>query len=354
MKIAITGYHGTGSSAILDLLSEYEGTTEGGLHSYEHVPLYFPNGLFDLEYKLLHGNDPHRSDEAIKSFRKAMYELNDLNFGWFGSYGDLYGNEFKQNVDAFIDSLVQFSCEAEWYGYYIPPHFSAAKFIKDCVKTLIPGKKINGKFGIVPMQLTRQTKEISFVSEETFYQNSKRFIENYFRMINKEEKPVLLLDHLMVPHNANRIDRFFDDDFRLIIVERDARDLFVLCKYVWTRMGMEPPYPTDPDAFLKFWTNMRKAEQIQDHPHVLRVWFEDLVYRYDETVAKIEAFTGLTPQQHIAPKTRFDPARSINNTQNFLIDRSWAAEVASYDQHPEYLYSFPYERIADINDTFDS
>ena len=99
---------------------------------------------------------------------------------------------------------------------------------------------------------------------------------------------------------------------------------------------------------------MRNAEKVEDHPRILRIWFEDLVYRYDETVAKIEAFTGLTPQQHVAPKSRFDPARSINNTQNFLIERAWEEEIKNYLEYPEYLYSFPYERIADINDTFDS
>ena len=348
MKIAITGYHGTGSSAVVDLLSEYEGTTEGGLGTYEHVPLYFPNGLFDLEYKLLHGNDPHRSDEAIKSFRETMYELNDTDFGWFGSYNALYGNAFKENVDEFLNSITQFSCEAEWYGYYTKPHFSWYKLIKDCAKVVLPGKKVWGKFAVKPAQLVRQTKEISFVSEEQFYQSSKRFIENYFKMINKEQEPVLLLDHLMVPHNANKIDNFFNEDFRLIIVERDIRDLFVLCKYIWPRMGMDSPYPKDQDAFLKFWISMRNAEKVEDHPRVLRIWFEDLVYRYDETVTKIEAFTRLTPQQHVAPKSRFNPERSINNTQNFLIDRDWEEETKPYLQYPKYLYSFPYERIADI------
>lgn len=68
MKVIIpTGYMGSGSSAITDLASEYSECSN--LHkSYEYVFLHCPNGLFDLEDKLLTGNNALRSDEALRSF----------------------------------------------------------------------------------------------------------------------------------------------------------------------------------------------------------------------------------------------------------------------------------------------
>ena len=353
MNIAITGYYGTGSSAVIDLLSEYEGCSEGGLRSYEHVPLYFPNGLFDLEYKLLFGNDPHRSDEAIKSFRKAMNDLNTKNFGWFGTYQKKYGDSFRILVDAFIENITQHTCEGQWYNYYEEGGFSFTKFVKDVIKTILPGRQVWGEFGKVPPTLTPSKMELSFVSEEEFYTYAKDFIRGYCRMINRDNSPVLLLDHLLFPHNAYKIDRFFDDDFRLIVVNRDIRDMYALCKYVWTSRGFVSPYPDTPEAFLSHWTNMKRAERRTDNPNVLYINFEDLVYKYDETVAKIEKFAGLTPEQHLHPRTRFIPENSINNTQNFRIKKEWEDEVSILNTCKEEIYEFPFERKADLKDTFD-
>ena len=354
MVVAVTGYYGTGSSAVLDLLSEYEGCSEGGMHSYEHVPLYFPNGLFDLEHKLLLGNDPHRSDEAIKSFRKAMYELNDKNFGWMGTYNQYFGNEFKENVDEFLSSITQFECEGLWYNYYKRGNFSPVKFLKDCVKTVLPNKQIIGEFGRKNPVLVKQNIEISFVSEEEFFKSAKIFVKNYLKMINKDNVPTLLIDHLLFPHHAYRMDKYFDDDFRLIVVDRDIRDLFVLSKYIWQEMGFDSPYPTDAKEFLKHRVNMKNAEKRTDNPHVLYINFEDLVYKYDETVAKIEKFVAFKPEQHINPRTRFIPENSINNTQNFLIEKEWAEEVKVLENQKDEIYDFPYERKAKLEDTFDN
>ncbi len=354
MVVAVTGYHGTGSSAVLDLLSEYEGCSEGGMRSFEHVPFYFPNGLFDLEHKLLLGNDPHRSDEAIKSFRNAMYELNYKNFGWMGTYDQYFGDEFKQNVDEFLKNIVQFECNGEWYNYYKRGKLSPLKILKDSIKKFLPQKKIIGEFGRKNYLLTKQKIEISFVSEEEFFEHARIFVKNYLQMINRDHVPTLLIDHLLFPHNAHRMDKYFGEDFRLIVVDRDIRDLFVLCKYIWAQMGFEPPYPIEAEAFLQHRINMKRAEKRTENPNVLYIHFEDLIYKYDETVAKLEKFVGLTPEQHTRPRTRFIPENSINNTQNFLIEKEWEEEVKIFESQPDELYEFPYKRKADIKDTFDN
>lgn len=66
-KIIIpTGYMGSGSSAITDLVAEFE-DCKNEFKSYEYVMLHCPNGLFDLEDKLLTGNNAIRSDEALRT-----------------------------------------------------------------------------------------------------------------------------------------------------------------------------------------------------------------------------------------------------------------------------------------------
>ena len=69
--IVPTGYMGSGSSAITDLLTELEGY-DADTGTFEYVFLHCPNGLFDLEDKLLKGNNALRSDEALHSFKKTI------------------------------------------------------------------------------------------------------------------------------------------------------------------------------------------------------------------------------------------------------------------------------------------
>ena len=59
------GYMGSGSSAITDLVSEFK-DCQNEFKSYEYVLLHCPNGLFDLEDKLLIGNNAIRSDNRLK------------------------------------------------------------------------------------------------------------------------------------------------------------------------------------------------------------------------------------------------------------------------------------------------
>ena len=74
-RIAITtGYMGSGSSAVTDLIGEFNGFTENN-GDFEYIFMHCPNGIFDLEDKLLRNNNAVRSDEALRSFRNAMYEL---------------------------------------------------------------------------------------------------------------------------------------------------------------------------------------------------------------------------------------------------------------------------------------
>ena len=119
MNITVTGYFGSGSSAVLDLLSEYSSVgsivkdKEGG---YENTTLYHPGGIFDLEDKLLLGNDIHRSDEALRTFKTEMMRLNDNNFGWYGSFETLFGKRFENILNEFIDELKPFEIDARYYG----------------------------------------------------------------------------------------------------------------------------------------------------------------------------------------------------------------------------------------------
>ena len=114
-KIIIpTGYMGSGSSAITDLVAEFEGY-EAAQGRFEYVFLHCPNGVFDLEDKLLKGNNAIRSDEALHSFYATMKQLYDKKYWWVGNYKETISNNFLEITKEYIDSLIQFKPEFYWY-----------------------------------------------------------------------------------------------------------------------------------------------------------------------------------------------------------------------------------------------
>ena len=58
----------------------------------------------------------------------------------------------------------------------------------------------------------------------------------------------------------------------------------------------------------------RKYEH-DDPAKVMRLYFEDLIYHYDETVDQICKLLNLDRSLHVSPKTKLIPERSIANTQ---------------------------------------
>ena len=107
LNVAVTGFYGTGSSAVIDLLREYKGVKvvpEIG-RLYEHMPFYVSGGIFDTYTLLTHGNNPLSSDKTINNFIAAMKRLNDYNYVWFGSYKALFGDKFMEATYRFVQSI---------------------------------------------------------------------------------------------------------------------------------------------------------------------------------------------------------------------------------------------------------
>ena len=113
-------YMGSGSSAVTDLLREYEGIKHEKIQTLNMYFLYAPDGLFDLEYKLLYNNNAIRSDEAIKSFRKLMQELY-IYGGWgIANYKEKISQNFINIVDSYLNTIVTSKYHGIWYYHQKP------------------------------------------------------------------------------------------------------------------------------------------------------------------------------------------------------------------------------------------
>lgn len=339
-KIIVTGYMGSGSSAVTDLLSEYENVhCPNG--SYEYIFMHCPGGLFDLEDKLLIGNTALRSDEAIRAFRHAMHDLYENGRWWFAGYESKVSNQFMQFVDEFIAAITTSAYEGFWYEH---EKLSRAAWLKNRIKT---------KLGAAPYELLATELDMAFPTSQEFYEAAQIFVEKTLAGIagtaGETGRAALLLDQLLLPHNLWRLENYFDiADTRAVVVSRDPRDVFVLNKYAWSVRGVDMvPMPHDVNEFCKYYRRMRESEKPTLSDAVLRVNFEDLVFKYDETVTAIENCMGHSMLgDHKSKGTLFNPNVSRNNIGVFASSVTMQEEAAVIERElTEYLYPLEEEIV---------
>ena len=339
------GYMGSGSSAITDIVGEFCGyDTSNG--SFEFVFLHCPNGVFDLEDKLLVGNNALRSDEALHSFYDTMKQLYDKKWWWVGGYRQHIGERFLQITQQYLAQLVQFS---PCYYWYMQENTNTRMFWQLLWRKLL---KIC-TFGkvILKKPLLYKPVWIAYPTPEEFYQATQQYLSSIWKEMGIERNAIVL-DQLLLPHNLYRIERYFHEELRAIVVSRDPRDVFIINKYIWPGQGQQVIYPVEVEQFCVFYQKLRQSEKRCESKRILRIQFEDLVYQYEESIKRIRQFLGVTEADHRYKGTRFQPERSIENTQ--LFTHAMYRQEADYiaEHLPQYIYEFPYQRTPDIQMTF--
>lgn len=346
-KIIIpTGYMGSGSSAITDLISEFRGY-EASNGTYEYVFMHCPDGIFDLEDKLLVGNNAVRSDEALHSFEQCMWELYHRKLWWVGNYKKKLHPDFWKWTQEYVEKLTQYEMDDYWY---MQQKVSFGIFVKLCIRKILLILSA-GKI-VLRRPLTYPSMKISMVEPKEFYRITAEYLDQIFRCMGLGEKN-LIFDQLLLPHNVWRMEHYFGDHAECFVVERDPRDVFILNKYIWGARDDSPiPYPRDAGDFCEYYKRLREMERPVDHPHVHRLHFEDLVYRYEETVEYVRGILGLKREDHIRQFASLQPKRSIGNTQLFL-QKEYKKESEWIEKElAEFLYEFPFRQTGDISKVF--
>lgn len=357
LNLAITGYVGTGSSAVIDLLREFDvcGVALGENKAYEHIPFYADNGLFDLGNTLLKGNSSLRSDTAISSFLDTTRWLNNNDFGWFGSYQKNCGDLFMESSLDFIKKI-SVEITGTTYSHYKKTKFSLFKMILQLGAKILYNRSVT-KWGRVYVY-DKKKMYFSMPTKEEFFEAAKIYTSNYFSMCAIPNKKIMIYDHLLWPQQANLMDSYFGDNFKMIVVNRDARDLYNLNKNYWYKPPVgagTPLFPIQPQEFVDYWRRVSRHSVEKKNSNVLYVNFEDLVYNYDQTVNRIMNFLELNETEHINKGKFFSPDKSIKNTQTYKINDVWEIESKLIlKEIPEYTYEFPYEIHTTVSEMFDS
>lgn len=337
-KIIIpTGYMGSGSSAITDILKEYK-TIKTNEIDFEYVFLHTANGVFDLEYKLLSGNNTIRSDEAIRAFYSSMNELFDKKFYWPGNYKKYVSSQFLNYCNKFINEII-IGKYKDIYSYYQQKPNLRIKIIRcfNKIINIISFKKIKFK-----SPLLYKDMYLSFPSKKEYCKSAKKLVYSIAKDLGLE-KHNIVMDQLLLPHNLYKLNDYFDNNVRVVVVERDPRDVYILNKYYWREKDVSIPLPIDVYEFCNVYQKMREAETCTKDSKILRIKFEDLIYKYDNSIKKIEKFIGLKKEEQILKYKYFNPNISKNNTQLFN-NAKYKEEIEIIEKKlDKYLYKFPYK-----------
>lgn len=329
MIVGACGFGSTGSSVVTDFLGEFG--TFFLKDDLEFSWVSSVDGLLDLEQAVMH---PHgrtlQSIVAIERFRKAAARKARK----FARHGHSAA-AFLADADRFIDAITL--SKWPWYDPLESPKwkYGSRYFLQALMKRkIIPRLELRLGRHVTCWPLT----EVRFSARPAnFYAEAKKLVMSTLSAMTGGAKDIAL-DQPFPGNNPQACFPYFDDPYA-IVVDRDPRD-----NYVFTRTRLLGRFHNAPvnrvEDFIGYYRGLRKDQPyLENHPRILRLRFEEMVYEYEKTTALVREFLHLP--ENPAPKSIFDPALSIANTQVFRRFPQFADDVARIERElPEYLFDF--------------
>lgn len=333
--ITCASYYGSGSSALTDFVSEFD-----GVYSFTDEEFRFlqdPDGISDLEYNLVENFNRHNSGHAIKRYIKLVefYGGNILS----RKYSKFFGEKWKEYSYKYINELVDFKYSG-WWQYDLLDKGAFFYFRKRIVNKLL---KLTLWKNQPERTLNTMKNEITYCShpDETKFLNcTKHYVENLFGSVCNDSE-IVMVDQIVPPTNVQRYIRYFND-IKVVIVDRDPRDLFVLEKYVWK----DGVIPNDVEKFCKWfrYTRSDRERELFDKDRIKFVRFEDLIYKYEKVSNELIQWLGLQNCIQSQKFKFFDPNVSIKNTQTWKKYKCDYCEI-EYIENELYDYIYNYEDL---------
>lgn len=300
--ILLYGYGWSGSGAVLDYLKE---NSEIEVSDKYFFLLRDRGGLIDLHSNLITNWDMFRSSVAINDFLNLCNRSKKPMLSFFSKPGRNYKTQFGLEFDNAIAEFLSEICDFRYYGY--EHSLNMSKNYIDCqVSRLIHQMDKHG------IRFPLRKKELYYFakpSEQTYFSACRDLINKL--NLNKCQNRYLLIDHHPLPvHSANLMDRYFGENSKMIVVDRDPRDIFIDLINNRMRIGADLYRTMDVEKYIVW---HKKSREYIDNNNILKVRFEDFVLKYEETSTEILKYLGLDDKTHVSPLKYFDPSVSEKN-----------------------------------------
>jgi len=337
MIVGACGFGSTGSSVITDYLSEYNNVCT--LDGIEFTWVAASDGLIDLKNHVM---NPHsRTSDSLTAIRR-YYELMERKIPYYSKSGKLSPKYFHDSVDELIDAITTVS----WYG------FSHEKmgFLEGKIKISLMERRI------IPWMERKKQKRLECwpmkkmdlsIRPSNFDEAAKKHVNELLKGLGADFTKMIVLDQPFPGNDPCSCFPFYEDPYA-IVVDRDPRDNYV---FACTRLlGRNYFMPTiNVEDFIKYYRALRENQPYTiDNPRILRIQFEDMVYNYSDCTKTVREFLGLSDNPN--PKSIFDPAMSISNTQTFRRFPQFQKDIEKIEAAlPEYLYDFNKYPVPDLS-----
>ena len=324
MIIGVCGFSWSGSGAVIDYLMEFD-TLQ--VYPPEFILAYHPDGLHDLDVNLNENCAKFLSSGvAIPRFRKTALSL--LN-------GPTHGMA-KQLTEEYLDKLIQ----AKWIGLeqghsLVCKHSWLYRQVGLRIRNrIIP--KLSPEFCWKHKPYPLAEMEYS-ICPEHFLEQTQNYVLGILETIGLDTQKDIVLNQPFPGNNPVPYMQYYKDA-KAVVVDRDPRDVFVFLKYVFPGHSYSVPLE-NVNVFCEYYEHMHKnLNTTLDHPDVLYLQFEDLIYHYDESTGQIQQFLKLAAPEHA--RQYFQPEQSEANTQVFL-KYGKSDEISVIEKKlGKYLYDF--------------
>lgn len=234
--ISCTGYGGTGSSAVTDLISEYDNVYVDPVSQDWEVGLFTdPDGILNLHHYLVDPPLPGAEGRVLLDFWKKCRRW--ARQGTTMNYEKYFHNNFMKATNLYLQELlgddyqVYYELKGEFFSniaariilkiYYV----FYEKFL-----TKNPQEPFQG----VPMIAKKLFDECKIptreITEKEFTEITRKYLSRLIAGITDEE--YLSLDHIISPFQIDECAKYFDDIY-IVVADRDPRDVYLSSKHRW-------------------------------------------------------------------------------------------------------------------------
>lgn len=332
MIIGVSGYGATGSSAVLDLLKEFDDIQV--IDNFEFQLLQQPDGLLDLEYHLVKSRGRVRCNAAITRFKRNIRGRRTRKIA-----KETKG-EYYRLTNKYLESLI----DLKWKGFSSYDSDDLKRFDSSTISIqanrilykLFKTIKIKKAFPI-------STERYFAIKDAEFYEITKQYINDILLSLNCDLDKKIVLDQLFSATNPTEGFQFFKGA-KSIIVDRDPRDLYIYTHVTRPEHNRYMPNKSVQD-FVKYYKILHSNfESNFNQENVLYIKFEDLIYEYDKTVKRVSDFLGM--KGHSNPTKYFNPSVSIKNTQSYKKFNGLQREISYIETElKEWIYDFESKKL---------
>lgn len=306
--VAVCGFGASGSSLILDYLSQYNSFIDPKPkeHPFEFRFIKDPGGLLDLRDNILRSNYYWNNYAYVQDFLNQVsissrpYRKNIITkLLWNYDAGSLIGfsfnkitnNNFNKISKSFINDLYEVKFNYKWWNSYRNINFFFQilnniknLFYKKNESLLVLNKNLSSNS--LNEKFKKYLKDVFF---EMINYNLNSF--SWFNTeLNKIEKFTLLLDQGASPSSAKKTLEILPKNSKIIIVYRDPRDVYL------STAGF---FPKDPESFCKIFESEVNKALDQKHENILHVQFEDFVMNSKIETDKLCKFLNIDKSNNV-------------------------------------------------------